>query len=97
MYIYVKSMLYMYFKFLFQIIVDSHAVLRNIADISHIYITWFPPLVKLSYKTIAKIHKENSLTLFKFHQFCLHLCAWVAVFSFMQMYHMCRFMSPPSQ
>jgi len=89
-----KACSYIYFNFLFEIIVGSHAVLRSNADRSHIYFTWSPPLLT-SYKTIVKFQNQGWLALFRFHQFCLQF--FMCVFSSMQMYHMCRFMSPPSQ
>lgn len=76
-YIQVKSMLLYIF---FQIIVASHAVLKSNADGSHIYFTWSPARLT-SCKTIVKIRNPDSLTLFRFHQFCLQFCVCVQFYA----------------
>lgn len=55
-----KNMIFFYHeaKHFFEIIIDSHTVIRNNTESYHVPFTQFPQMVA-SFKTPAQYHKEN--------------------------------------
>lgn len=83
--------------------IDSHAVVRNIAERSSVPFSTFPSgNLFQSCSAISQpgySHWNNPLILFHFLSFIshLHVCMWACVFSSLQFCYMYRLLYPPPQ